>query len=184
MCKRNILVKWPSICRGRLSVGLRYVSISFEKWDASEAAVPGGSKGYITVIVHGLLKSCPSQRLQCPPLLPLTVRITIKMSTTATTTVQEPITAANVIRLFPDVQSTYPPSHRSQSTSTADNELAGYDEEQIKLMDEVCIVLDNDDNPIGSASKKTCTGHLMLFLLSPPLYLLTFYNSRSPHDQH
>jgi len=35
----------------------------------------------------------------------------------------------------------------------------GLDEEQIRLMDEVCIVIDKDDKPIGSASKKTC--HLM-----------------------
>lgn len=34
--------------------------------------------------------------------------------------------------------------------------MAGYDEEQIRLMDEVCIVLDEDDIPIGSASKKVC----------------------------
>lgn len=27
-------------------------------------------------------------------------------------------------------------------------------------MDEVCIVLDEDDNPIGSASKKVCTSIL------------------------
>ena len=104
------------------------------------------------------------------------------MSTTVTATVQEPVTASNVLRLFPDVQSSYPPTHNAHTTSTSqsatDNDLAGYDEEQIKLMDEVCIVLDNDDKPIGSASKKTC--HLMknidagllhrafsLFLFSP-----------------
>ena len=70
----------------------------------------------------------------------------------------EPVTADNVLRLFPEVRSSYPPSHQvhSQSSPTIDNDLAGYDEEQIKLMDEVCIVLDTYDNPIGSASKKTC----------------------------
>jgi isopentenyl-diphosphate delta-isomerase len=45
--------------------------------------------------------------------------------------------------LFPDID-----------TSSAD--LEGHDAEQIRLMDEVCIVLDNDDNPIGTASKKLC----------------------------
>lgn len=35
----------------------------------------------------------------------------------------------------------------------------GHDEEQIKLMDEICVVLDWDDKPIGGASKKCC--HLM-----------------------
>ena len=34
--------------------------------------------------------------------------------------------------------------------------MSGYDEEQIRLMDEVCIVLDGNDIPIGSASKKVC----------------------------
>lgn len=38
-------------------------------------------------------------------------------------------------------------------------DLEGHDPEQIRLMDEVCIVLDHNDTPIGSASKKTC--HLM-----------------------
>jgi isopentenyl-diphosphate delta-isomerase len=34
--------------------------------------------------------------------------------------------------------------------------LSGHDEEQIRLMDEVCIVLDENDKPIGTASKKIC----------------------------
>jgi isopentenyl-diphosphate Delta-isomerase len=34
--------------------------------------------------------------------------------------------------------------------------LEGHDEEQIRLMDEVCIVLDENDVPIGTASKKLC----------------------------
>jgi len=36
------------------------------------------------------------------------------------------------------------------------NPLIGQDEEQVKLMDEVCIVVDENDNPIGTASKKDC----------------------------
>jgi len=74
------------------------------------------------------------------------------MSTTTTQT----ITAENVIHLFPEVDSQLASSHR---TGTSTNDLEGYDEEQIRLMDEVCIVLDRDDKPIGSASKKVC--HLM-----------------------
>ncbi|KAI0022627.1 Isopentenyldiphosphate isomerase [Xylariomycetidae sp. FL0641] len=67
------------------------------------------------------------------------------MSTT--TTVTQPVPSAEtLLQLFPDID-----------TSSA--ELAGHDEEQIRLMDEVCIVLDNDDKPIGTASKKLC--HLM-----------------------
>lgn len=37
-----------------------------------------------------------------------------------------------------------------------DTVLEGYDAEQVRLMDEVCIVLDEDDKPIGSASKRVC----------------------------
>lgn len=69
------------------------------------------------------------------------------MSTTTT------ITAENVITLFPEVDPSLASSHR---TPARDNDLDGYDEEQIRLMEEVCIVLDENDNPIGSASKKVC----------------------------
>ena len=72
---------------------------------------------------------------------------------TSTSTQTQTVTADNVIRLFPDVNPHLSTSHR---TSTEDDDLQGYDEEQIRLMEEVCIVLDDDDNPIGSASKKVC----------------------------
>ena len=65
-------------------------------------------------------------------------------TTTTTTTGSGPITAENMLSLFPDID----------TTSTA---LEGHDEEQIRLMDEVCIVLDENDLPIGTASKKLCT---------------------------
>jgi isopentenyl-diphosphate delta-isomerase len=65
------------------------------------------------------------------------------MSTTTTTTTAEPITADSILSLFPDID-----------TSVA--ALEGHDEEQIRLMDEVCIVLDENDLPIGTASKKLC----------------------------
>ncbi|KAL5601068.1 hypothetical protein BROUX41_005897 [Berkeleyomyces rouxiae] len=58
----------------------------------------------------------------------------------------ERITAENINRLFPDVE------------ANADA-FDGHDEEQIRLMEEMCIVVDENDNSIGSASKKTC--HLM-----------------------
>jgi isopentenyl-diphosphate delta-isomerase len=85
------------------------------------------------------------------------------MSTVITAVTQtEPITAQNILRLFPDID-----------TNSAS--LDGHDEEQIRLMDEVCIVLDENDKPIGNFSKKICkcrtvvqrrailkeTGHLM-----------------------
>lgn len=73
------------------------------------------------------------------------------MSSTATQT--QTITADNVLRLFPEVNTSLASSHKG---SIDDNELQGYDEEQIRLMEEVCIVLDENDVPIGSASKKVC----------------------------
>lgn len=73
------------------------------------------------------------------------------MSTTTTQT--QTITADNVLRLFPEVNTSLASSHKA---STEDNDLQGYDEEQIRLMEEVCIVLDENDVPIGSASKKVC----------------------------
>lgn len=83
------------------------------------------------------------------------------MSATTTVTQTQTITAENVVTLFPDVDTSLArsvlPSPNSNVRSVRDGgELEGYDEEQIRLMDEVCIVLDNDDKPIGSASKKTC----------------------------
>ncbi|CAG8984080.1 hypothetical protein HYALB_00003022 [Hymenoscyphus albidus] len=65
------------------------------------------------------------------------------MSATTTVTQVEPITAESILRLFPDID-----------TSSA--ELDGHDAEQIRLMDEVCIVLDENDKPIGNFSKKIC----------------------------
>lgn len=65
------------------------------------------------------------------------------MSATVTATEAQPITAETILRLFPEID----------TTSEA---LSGHDEEQIRLMDEVCIVLDENDLPIGQASKKVC----------------------------
>ncbi|EFW98479.1 isopentenyl-diphosphate delta-isomerase [Grosmannia clavigera kw1407] len=56
------------------------------------------------------------------------------------------ITADTILKLFPDID-------------TSGEALEGHDEEQIRLMDEACIVLDENDAPIGKASKKIC--HLM-----------------------
>lgn len=70
-------------------------------------------------------------------------------TTTTTTTTVQPITAEAMLRLFPDIDTTSEP-------------LTGHDEEQIRLMDEVCIVTDENDAPIGTASKKICTKHSSL----------------------
>ena len=71
----------------------------------------------------------------------------------STTTQTRTVTADNVLRLFPDVQVNHATSSQGPRT---DADLEGYDEEQIRLMDEICIVLDYDDVPIGTASKKVC----------------------------
>ncbi|ODV78396.1 Isopentenyldiphosphate isomerase [Suhomyces tanzawaensis NRRL Y-17324] len=51
------------------------------------------------------------------------------------------------------------PTSSSSESSGDDDALSGHDSEQIKLMDELCIVLDNDDRPVGAGTKKTC--HLL-----------------------
>lgn len=67
------------------------------------------------------------------------------MSTTTTVTTDSPaLTAESILRLFPDID-------------TSNDALSGHDDEQIRLMDEVCIVTDNDDLPIGNLSKKICS---------------------------
>ena len=81
------------------------------------------------------------------------------------TTTFQTITASNVTTLFPEVTTRLigadlPPTHTNGTvTDGTDDDLYGYDAEQIRLMDEVCIVLDESDTPIGTASKKAC--HLM-----------------------
>jgi isopentenyl-diphosphate Delta-isomerase len=82
------------------------------------------------------------------------------MSTTTTTTTTEPITASNILTLFPDVSPTLTNPHPSSDPNGDQNgDLTGYDAEQIRLMDEICIVVSTADAPIATASKKTC--HLM-----------------------
>ena len=73
-------------------------------------------------------------------------------TTITTTTTSQPITADRVLHLFPEVD-----TGLANDTNRHEDELAGYDAEQVRLMDEVCIVLDENDNPIGSANKKTCS---------------------------
>ncbi|KAF9403648.1 hypothetical protein BGZ94_004547, partial [Podila epigama] len=40
------------------------------------------------------------------------------------------------------------------STIAVDVDLSAYDDEQVKLMEEMCIVLDRDDKRIGANTKK------------------------------
>lgn len=88
-----------------------------------------------------------------------------KMSATTTITSPPEITADNVATLFPEVDTSLAREilPTSQTNTARGSELEGYDEEQVRLMDEVCIVLDNNDRPIGSASKKICTFYNPIF---------------------
>ncbi|RLV96361.1 Isopentenyl-diphosphate Delta-isomerase [Spathaspora sp. JA1] len=53
-----------------------------------------------------------------------------------------------------------PRSSGSETSNGSDSQIFdGHDEEQIRLMEELCIVLDNDDKPVGAGTKKLC--HLM-----------------------
>lgn len=80
------------------------------------------------------------------------------MSATETVTSPPRVTVENVSALFPDVDTSLAREVLPTTAASAQDssDLAGYNEEQVRLMDEVCIVVDEDDKPIGSANKKTC----------------------------
>lgn len=71
------------------------------------------------------------------------------------------LSAKKIFELFPEVIPLEQTSGLSSSGSDSfeDNVFEGHDEEQIKLMAENCIVLDYNDRPIGSGTKKLC--HIM-----------------------
>jgi isopentenyl-diphosphate Delta-isomerase len=48
------------------------------------------------------------------------------------------------------------PAVRAAQAALASVDLSNYDPEQSKLMDERCILVDEDDNAIGAMDKKTC----------------------------
>ena len=56
-----------------------------------------------------------------------------------------------------------PPSSTEDVDLTA---AAGYDDEQIRLMEEVCIVIDENDQPLRPGTKKEC---------SSPRFKVTYY---------
>ncbi|KAL2707597.1 Isopentenyl-diphosphate Delta-isomerase [Kluyveromyces marxianus] len=83
---------------------------------------------------------------------------------TETSTYAELVKSLNqdyILEKFPDVipLNNRPNTRSTESSDTSDNLLNGYDKEQIRLMNENCIVLDWDDNAIGAGTKKLC--HLM-----------------------
>lgn len=73
------------------------------------------------------------------------------------------LAAEDILEDFPDVipLQKRPNTHSSSSSAeeSKDAVFSGHDEEQIRLMNENCIVLDWDDNAIGAGTKKLC--HLM-----------------------
>jgi len=111
----------------------------------------------------GIERSSPQHKdftlLRTPPqhLAPLEKNAEMSTTATITQTEQPTVTAQNILHLFPEINTQL--AEQTANSATRDADLAGYDEEQIRLMDEVCIVLDENDMPIGSASKKVC--HLM-----------------------
>ena len=46
---------------------------------------------------------------------------------------------------------------KAAAAALATIDLKGYDAEQSRLMDERCILVDEQDEPLGAADKKTCT---------------------------
>src|SRR4051812_35510849 len=101
-------------------------------------------------------------------------------SVTETQTLTVPITAETILSLFPDID-------------TRGDALEGHDEEQIRLMDEVCIVTDENDMPIGTASKKLCMSLECIVCTRPcgpirvtsaPLLTDLPLWDRPPDDQH
>ncbi|GMM28820.1 isopentenyl-diphosphate delta-isomerase [Martiniozyma asiatica (nom. inval.)] len=72
--------------------------------------------------------------------------------------------ASDILEAFPEVLSLEKASGLSSSSNVAESEtessvFTGHDDEQIKLMAENCIVIDSNDLPIGSGTKKVC--HIM-----------------------
>ena len=49
-----------------------------------------------------------------------------------------------------------PPAQAPSTSTLATIELDGYDEEQIRLMEERCILVTPEDKAYGDVSKKTC----------------------------
>lgn len=73
----------------------------------------------------------------------------------------ESLTAEEILKTWSEITPLREISGIPKSAgSNADEKIfEGHNEEQIKLMDELCIVLDNDDKPLGAGTKKLC--HIM-----------------------
>lgn len=64
---------------------------------------------------------------------------------------------ANQLAPLPIEKITSLPSEDTATIGLDDVDLSGCDEEQIRLMNEMCIVVDENDKPIGIGTKKACT---------------------------
>lgn len=69
------------------------------------------------------------------------------------------------------------------AVAVTDDVLAGHDEEQVRLMAEMCIQTDEDDNAIGGVSKKSGGSRLRYFLQCSNHILMTVPVSAS-NEQH
>lgn len=68
----------------------------------------------------------------------------------------------------------------ASAPDTTTTDLSGYDQDQVRYMEEMCILLDQNDQDIGSASKKEC--HLMTNISKGMLhraFSVFLFNSRN-----
>lgn len=72
---------------------------------------------------------------------------------------QEILTKWNEITPLEEISGFTTSSNSSKTDLNGETVFEGHDEEQIRLMDELCIVLDYNDKPVGAGTKKLC--HLM-----------------------
>lgn len=75
----------------------------------------------------------------------------------------QPITAQNVQKLFPGSVS-YLAKQKEEAYRNVEKELEGqgHQQKQVKAMEEVCILLDKEDAPIGGANKYICMINVVL----------------------
>ena len=74
---------------------------------------------------------------------------------TADTSKPQLITAQNVKSLFPGCVD-YLAQPSAESSKAVEKDLEGHQQKQVKAMEEICILLDTKDNPIGGANKYIC----------------------------